>query len=187
MLILMVGLPGTGKSTLSRALVERFGGFVIDKDVIRPALFGPSHIDYTIEQDDFCQEVMLLTAGYLLTRRPELRVFLDGRPFSREYQRESVLKAAERIRTPLAVIECVADDETALARIRSDLESGIHLAANRTEQLYFEKKRDFERESLKGPRLTVSSAQELEMSVIEAEAYLQQIRQRFVPYNQPLP
>src|SRR3954471_1764920 len=57
MLILMVGLPGTGKSTLSRALVERFGGFVIDKDVIRPALFGPSQIEYSVEQDDFCQNV----------------------------------------------------------------------------------------------------------------------------------
>src|SRR5205809_3994928 len=56
MLILMVGLPGTGKSTLSRALVERFGGFVIDKDVIRPALFGPSQIEYSVEQDDFCQK-----------------------------------------------------------------------------------------------------------------------------------
>jgi len=187
MLILMVGLPGTGKSTLSRALVERSGGFVIDKDVIRPALFGPSQIDYTVEQDDFCEDVMLITAEYLLRRQPELRVFLDGRPFSREYQRASVLKAAERIRTPLALIECVAGDETALARIRSDLESGMHLAANRTEQLYFEKKRDFEREPLKGARLTVTSDQELEKSVIEAEAYLKQIQQRFVPHNQPLP
>src|SRR6185312_15890625 len=77
MLILMIGLPGTGKSTISRALAERYGGFVIDKDVIRPALFGPSQIEYSVEQDDFCQQVMLETAEYLLTRRPELRVFLD--------------------------------------------------------------------------------------------------------------
>lgn len=181
MLILMVGLPGTGKSTLSRALIERYGGFVIDKDVIRPPLFGPSQIEYTVEQDDFCQEVMLLTAEYLLSRHPELRVYLDGRPFSREYQRESIREAAERMRTPFAVIECIASDETALARIRSDLESGTHLAANRTEQLYFEKKRDFEREPLKGPRLTVSSEKELEKSVIAAETYLRQVEGGFVP------
>jgi len=186
MLILMVGLPGTGKSTLSRALIERCGGFVVDKDVIRPALFGPSQIEYSVEQDDFCQDVMLLTAEYLLRHHPELRVFLDGRPFSREYQRDSVGKTAERIRTPFAVIECVAADETALARIRRDLESGTHLAANRTEQLYFEKKRDFEREPLKGPRLTLSSDRALEKSVIEADAYLKQIQERFVPIKQAL-
>lgn len=184
MLILMVGLPGTGKSTLCRALVDRFGGFVIDKDVIRPALFGPSQIEYTIEQDDFCQNVMELTAEYLLERNAQLRVFLDGRPFSHEYQRESVRKAAQRIGTPLAVIECVAAEAAALSRIRSDLESGSHLAANRTEQLYFEKKRDFEREPLQGERVTVSSDQELEKSVIEADAYINRIAKRFVPSSQ---
>ena len=175
MLILMVGLPGTGKSTLSRALVERFGGFVIDKDVIRPALFGPSQVEYTVEQDDFCQDVMLDTAEYLLKRNPKLRVFLDGRPFSREYQRARVQAAAERIDTPLAVVECVASEVTALARIRRDLESGGHLAANRTAELYLAKKQDFEREPLAGPRVTISSEQDLEPSILEAERYLSNI------------
>lgn len=175
MLILMVGLPGTGKSTLSRALIERFGGFVIDKDIIRPALFGPSQIDYTIEQDDFCQDVMLETAAYLLTRKPRLRVFLDGRPFSREYQRERVRKTASQIGAKLAVIECVASEETALARIRRDLESGAHLAANRTVDLYHVKRRDFEREPVTQDRLQVRSDQPLEQSIKEAEQYLQRL------------
>lgn len=171
----MIGLAGTGKSTLSRALVERFGGFVIDKDVIRPALFGPSQIDYTVEQDDFCQDVMLETAAYLLTRKPSLRVFLDGRPFSRQYQRERVRKTASQIPAKLAVIECVASEETALARIRRDLESGAHLAANRTVDLYYVKRRDFEREPVTEERLQVNSDQSLEQSIKEAEQYLRRM------------
>ena len=174
----MVGLPGTGKSTLSRALVERFGGFVIDKDVIRPALFGPSEIEYTVEQDDFCQDIMLETAGYLLKQKPNLRVFLDGRPFSREYQRERVHKAASQIGTRLAVIECVASEETAVARIRRDLESGSHLAANRTVDLYHVKRRDFEREPVRGVRLTVSSDEHLEDCITEADRYLRKIENK---------
>lgn len=172
MLILMVGLPGTGKSTLSRALIDRFGGFVIDKDIIRPALFGPTQVEYTVEQDDFCQDVMLETAAYLLTRKPSLRVFLDGRPFSREYQRARVRDSAEKIGGAFAVIQCVARDETALARIEKDLKSGSHLAANRTQALYFEKKRDFEREPLQDSALVVSSDDDLEASIVEAHNYL---------------
>jgi len=175
MLILMVGLPGTGKSTLSRALIERFGGFVIDKDIIRPALFGPSQIDYTIEQDDFCQHVMLETAAYLIKHKPKLRVFLDGRPFSREYQRDRVRDAACHSRAKLAVIECVAEEQTALSRIRRDLESGAHLAANRTIELYYVKRQDFEREPMKEHRLQISSDQPLETSIEEAERYLHRI------------
>jgi len=37
----MAGLPGTGKSALSRALAAELGGTVIDKDHIRAALFDP--------------------------------------------------------------------------------------------------------------------------------------------------
>jgi adenylylsulfate kinase len=181
MLILMVGLPGTGKSTLARALVAQHGGFIIDKDVIRPALFGPSQIEYTVEQDDFCQEIMVLTAEYLLNRKPLLRVFLDGRPFSREYQRKDIHAAAERIGTPLAVIECVASDQTALMRIARDLKAGTHLAANRTAELYYVKKRDFEREPLNEPRLTINSETELQASTIQANDYLTAFEQRFVP------
>lgn len=169
---MMVGLPGTGKSTLSRALVERFGGFVLDKDIIRPALFGPSQIEYSVEQDDFCQGVMMQAAEYLLKRQPRLRVFLDGRPFSREYQRERVRVSAKSAGIPLAVIECIASEQTAIGRIERDLASGSHLAANRTAELYSTKKRDFEKEPVSEPKLVVNSDQVLEECILRAEAFL---------------
>ena len=65
MLILMAGLPGTGKSALSRALAAELGGTVIDKDHIRAGLFDPADIEYSTEQDEFCMRVMLKVAGYL--------------------------------------------------------------------------------------------------------------------------
>ena len=87
----MAGLPGTGKSTLARALADRTGGAVLSKDEIRAALFPPADIEFSTEQDDFCMEVMLMTAERLLQKNPRRMVFLDGRPFSRRYQLEWVM------------------------------------------------------------------------------------------------
>jgi adenylylsulfate kinase len=162
-------------------LVERFGGFVLDKDIIRPALFGPTQIEYSVEQDDFCQDVMMQTAEYLLKRQPTLRVFLDGRPFSREYQRERVQASAERAGIPLAVIECVAGEQIAISRIEQDLASGSHLAANRTVELYLAKKRDFDREPVSHPKLVINSDGEVEECIKQTEAFLRSIGPQPIP------
>lgn len=170
MLIMMAGLPGTGKSTLSQALAQHGGGIVLDKDSIRAALFAPDHIEYSREQDDFCQQIVLATAEYLLSRDPKLRILLDGRPFSRRYQREQVESTAARLRTPLAIIECVCDDAIALTRLGHDDQSGAHPAANRNPGLYAQLKAEFE--PLTEPRLTLDTNQSLTECVRHTEAYL---------------
>jgi hypothetical protein len=83
MLILMAGLPGSGKTTLARELAAQTSGRVVSKDEIRHALFRPEEIEYSSRQDDFCMQIMLQTAAYLLERQREMCVFLDGRTFSR--------------------------------------------------------------------------------------------------------
>ena len=41
MIVLMAGLPGTGKTTLARELAQRTQGALLSKDEIRAALFSP--------------------------------------------------------------------------------------------------------------------------------------------------
>jgi len=86
MIVLMAGLPGTGKSTLARELVRRTPGALLDKDAIRAALFSSEDIEYSVKQDDFVMEIMLETASFLLHNAPARRILLDGRPFSCRYQ-----------------------------------------------------------------------------------------------------
>ena len=95
MIVLMAGLPGSGKTTLARELSARLSGAIISKDNIRHALFAPADVEYSVEQDDFCMEIMLETAEYLLRNNPERVIFLDGRTFSRKYQVERVLAFAQ--------------------------------------------------------------------------------------------
>ena len=140
----MAGLPGTGKSTVARELAVRTAGRALSKDEIRHAIFRPEEIEYSSRQDDFCLQVMLEIAGYLLARNPARTIILDGRTFSRRYQIENVIAAAARLHQPWRILECVCSDETARHRLAVDAKSEAHPAGNRDYQLYLEVKARFE-------------------------------------------
>ena len=144
MIILMAGLPGTGKSTLARELAQRTSGRILSKDQFRHALFAPEEIEYSTRQDDFCQELMLRTARYLLESDPARVILLDGRPFSRRYQIENVLDTAASINQPWRILECVCSEETAKRRLQADATDGKHPAGNRDCGLYLDVKARFE-------------------------------------------
>jgi len=141
MIILMAGLPGTGKTTLARALAERTSGCVLNKDEIRAALFSPDDIEYSTAQDDFCMEIMLQAARFLLRKNPERKIFLDGRTFSRRYQIDRVLTFATDLSQPWTILECTCSEESARRRLELD---PAHPARNRTFSLYLEVRAHFE-------------------------------------------
>jgi adenylylsulfate kinase len=164
MIVLMAGLPGSGKSTLARELAARTSGHVLDKDEIRSALFPPSDIEYSSEQDDLCIQVALQTAGYVLRKDPQRFVFLDGRTFSRRAQIEVVLQAATELGQPWRILECVCSEETAQRRIEA--QSGEHLAGDRDFELYLRIRAAWEEITL--PKTVIDTEQTLETCVEQA-------------------
>jgi predicted kinase len=160
MIILMAGLPGTGKTTLARELASRVPGRVLSKDEFRHAIFLPEEIEYSSRQDDFCLQIMLETAGYLLSRNPSRVIFLDGRPFSQRYQIENVVAAARMLHQQWRILECVCSEETVRSRLLADSAAGTHPAGNRDYQLYLEVGSRFE--EIVQAKTTINTDQSLE-------------------------
>jgi adenylylsulfate kinase len=170
MIILMAGLPGTGKSTLARELAQQMNGRVLSKDEFRHSLFKPEEVEYSARQDDFCLQLMLETAGYLLSRDPAKIVFLDGRPFSRRYQIENVLAVATSLHQPWRILECVCSEETVRRRLEADADGGSHPAGDRNFQLYLEVKARFE--AILHPKTVIDTDQPITSCLQQALAVL---------------
>jgi predicted kinase len=170
MIVLLAGLPGTGKTTLARELALRTGGRLVSKDLIRRALFSADEVEYSSRQDDFCMTVITETAGYLLRQDSKHFIFLDGRPFSRRYQIENVLGAAASLHQPWRILECVCTEETAKQRLNRQSASREHPAENRNYELYLAVKSRFEAITL--PKTIIDTEQSLEECIQKALAAL---------------
>lgn len=164
MLILMAGLPGTGKTTLARQFAERLNAAILSKDTVRHALFSPELVEYSTEQDDFVVDLLLQAAEHIWRRRPDQVIVLDGRTFSRASQRAHVIGFADKQHQRWRIVECVCSDE--MARRRLQQPDGDHPAGNRTPELYEEVKRRWE--PIEEPKLVVRTDGEVNVEELEA-------------------
>ncbi|HWF92842.1 MAG TPA: ATP-binding protein [Terriglobales bacterium] len=164
MIVVMVGLPGTGKSTLAHALASQTAGVVLNKDEVRATLFPAADVEYSREQDDFCMGVLLDAAAYLLKKNPARTILIDGRPFSKTQQLEQVINAAEQLGQAWKIVECTCRAQT--ARVRLEDQSTTHPAANRDYTLYLKIKSEWQEILL--PKVVIDTDHSFAQCVKEA-------------------
>ena len=169
MLVAMAGLPASGKSAIAVRLMGRLQAVLLSKDEVRAALFPERFIEYSSRQDDFCIEIILQVARYILAQGPGSFIIIDGRTFSRRGQIQRIKAAADEYGVELKIIECKCTDETARKRMVRD--KGRHLAANRSFDLYTRLKAASDPIEL--PKLVLETDHvDLEESVTQAETYI---------------
>jgi predicted kinase len=106
MLVLVCGLPATGKSVVSRNIAKKLKAVVLNTDIIRKQLF--KRPIYSSEEKRLVYKVMFLVAEYLL--RSDRNVVLDGTYYKRSL-RGQIYDISKRTGAKLAVIECRAPEE----------------------------------------------------------------------------
>jgi aminoglycoside phosphotransferase family enzyme/predicted kinase len=139
-MVLVMGLPGTGKSVLARGLAERAGFTVIRSDVVRKELAGLPETEQVTPQwreklySPQCSERTYLEclrrAGRLLFEGG--RVLVDAN-FREENKRRTFLDAAVNWGVLAGILLCEAEPETIRQRLgmrqgdASDADWGVHL------------------------------------------------------------
>lgn len=124
-LVLVGGLPGTGKSTLAAALADRLGWSLLRSDRIRKELAGiPPEVSAAAAYGHGIYDPAFTCETYaeLLERAEALlgmgeSVVLDA-TWSSQAHRDSAARSAERAHADLVALRCDAPAEIAAARIR---------------------------------------------------------------------
>jgi aminoglycoside phosphotransferase family enzyme/predicted kinase len=124
-LVLVAGLPGTGKSTLARGLAEHAEFCLIRSDVVRKELAGLADAGaastafgegiYSPEWTDRTYAECLRRAEALLFKGK--RVVVDA-SFREDKRRGTFLEAATALGVPGVLLLCKADADTVRARLR---------------------------------------------------------------------
>ena len=133
LLVLMCGLPGSGKSTLSRLLADRIGALCWDKDAVRDLLFPVQHVPHDRALNDLCMDFLYAGALHVFRRHPARApaIILDGRPFTLRAQRERAADIAAQGGARALFVLCTAP----LPILKERVAAGSHPAPDRGPEL----------------------------------------------------
>jgi len=111
-LVMLCGLPATGKSYLARRLVERVPFVIVETDFVRKTLFpAPT---YSAQESNLVHRVCHALMEKLLRRGA--RVIFDATNLL-EFHRERVYRLARRAGAKLVVVQTVAPEEVVRERL----------------------------------------------------------------------
>jgi aminoglycoside phosphotransferase family enzyme/predicted kinase len=112
MLILVAGLPGTGKSRISRELSSRLGAAHVSSDLIRQKLLK----ERTYSEEEKARVYSEMAAQVSFSLSEGKNVIADA-TFYKESLRKSMKEAAEKAGTDFFIVECTLPEEKVKERL----------------------------------------------------------------------
>jgi len=139
MLVLVCGLPATGKSTVARRLARSLGAELLRTDVVRKELIGRPR--YTEEEKELVYRALFLIAERLL--KNDVNVILDGTFYKRSL-RDEARRIAEKQGKRFFLIETTCPEEVVAKRLARRSRS-VKSASDADLEVYRKLKAVFER------------------------------------------
>jgi adenylate kinase family enzyme len=169
-IVILMGLPGVGKTALASAIADAMPASVLDRDRVRNAVFPPADVDYSVLQNDLASRICYMIAEYILGKDPERLIVFDGRPFSKCSQIREVMDLAGRCGQVFHAVLCTAPEDVVLERLRKDMENPALLPSRRTPEKYWAIRDSFEPPCC--PHLVVDTSRPIDECVVNVLQYL---------------
>ncbi len=163
MLIIICGLPGTGKTTLAKAVAEKINAVYLNSDSIRMSMLEER--EYTEEEKKRVYEAMFVEAEKQLTEGKN--VVLDATFYKKEL-RETAEGVAKKADVGFFIVECVTHEDLLKERIFKRKKEESESEADF--EVYKKVKTQFE--PIEKEHLAVDTSLSLEKQVELVEKYL---------------
>lgn len=158
-LIVLCGLPGTGKSFLARQIAERLPAVIVEADYVRKTLFRQP--TYAGAESAWVHRVAHVTIERLL--KTSHHVIYDATNLS-EWFRDKTYHIAERAGARLVVVQTVASEEVARERLaKRALARDPDDLSDATIAVYERFKRDAE--PVRHPHIVVDTSRDIPRAV----------------------
>jgi uncharacterized protein len=149
-LVVVCGLAGTGKSTVSRMLQYRTGFEILDSDRVRKRMAG---VPQTFDGGDTPYGAGIYSAGFDRLTYDTLFAEADGHlrdgcgviidaTFKRPVDRRTVLATGSQVGVPVLFVECQADQREVLRRLRKRSSERVG-PSDATEEVYLCQRGEF--------------------------------------------
>lgn len=123
--VLVIGLPGSGKTTVASQIAKFLGFPLVTTEVVRVELLGIDRVDedqdFTVEELHQTYKVMSLITDFLLAGRTG--VVVDG-VFRSKAQRQNILDIAEKHQAPILCFQVTCEESVLLERIKARKAAG---------------------------------------------------------------
>lgn len=112
--MLVCGLPGAGKTSISMELAKLTNWFVLSTDKIRKELIpNPT---YNVEEKRLIYDVLVVIAKYL--HQSGTNCILDA-TFNTKYSRKMIKNKLNLSSRQIFIVECICPEDIAITRIRN--------------------------------------------------------------------
>ncbi|MFW9903896.1 MAG: AAA family ATPase [Candidatus Thorarchaeota archaeon] len=175
-LIIILGLPGTGKSYLAAQILKSISNppIYLSTDKIRRALFDFSHHQYvpfgdklyTQEKRDLVYNALYLVVEILLSQR--LSVMVDG-TFYAQTKRQPLLKICQRLNQSYFIIKTTSSEDLVKQRIQKRKSQNDN-DSDADFNIYLEIKERFD--PITAPYLEIDTGNELSTILKEVTLYI---------------